>query len=102
MAAWTFLTTHGLVLTYIGRHPERTGLEIAQAVGVTERAVRQIIADLHAAGYVAPDKIGRRNRYRIDPALPLRGLGERAVTVGELLELLWGDDETAPDSVARG
>ncbi len=40
MADWSFLTNHGLVLVYVGRQPDSTGLEIAQAVGITERAVR--------------------------------------------------------------
>lgn len=100
MDGWGLLTTHGLVLTHVGRHPHSTGLEIAQTVGLTERAVRRIIADLQAAGYVALDKVGRRNRYRIDPGLPLLCLGERAVTLGELLALLSTDAATAPDTQA--
>jgi len=92
--AWNFLTNHGLALTYIGRHPECTGLEIAQAIGFTERAARKIVADLEHAGYIEREKIGRRNRYQVDTSLPLRHRGERAVTVGELLQLLWRDEQT--------
>lgn len=95
MAAWTFLTNHGLVLTSIGGHPDSTGLEIAQAVGITERAVRKIITDLRAGGYVEQEKMGRRNRYRIKTELTLWRRGERAVTVGELLQLLWRDADQA-------
>lgn len=95
MAMWTFLTNYGHVLIYIGGHPDSTGLEIAQAVGITERAVRKIVAELQAEGYIEPEKIGRRNRYRINTDLPLRLRGERAVTVGELLGLLWRDREQA-------
>lgn len=88
MAKSNFLTNHGLVLTYIGRHPDSTGLEIAQAVGITERAARKIIADLGSDGYIEWEKVGRRNMYRINTHRPLQHLGERAVTVGELLQLL--------------
>ena len=88
MTTWSFLTNHGLALTYIGGDPDCTGLEIAQAVGVTERAARKIVADLQAAGYIKREKVGRRNRYHVDTTLPLPYRGERAVTVGELLELL--------------
>lgn len=95
MATWSFLTNHGLVLTFIGGHPDSTGLEIAQAVGITERAVRKILAVLQAEGYIALEKVGRRNRYRINTALPLRPRGQRAVTVGELLELLRRDPQQA-------
>jgi DNA-binding transcriptional ArsR family regulator len=101
MAAWSFLTNHGLVLAYIGRHPDSTGLEVAQAVGITERAVRTIVADLRTAGYVEPEKVGRRNRYRINADQTLRHLGERAVTVGELLELLWRDEDRTAECGTR-
>ena len=95
---WTFLTNHGLVLTYIGSNPECTGLQIAAAVGVTERAVRSIVADLHAAGYITPQRIGRGTRYQVNTAMPLRHEHERAVTVGELLRLLQDAEERAADA----
>ncbi|HEX5415770.1 MAG TPA: helix-turn-helix domain-containing protein [Chloroflexota bacterium] len=91
---WSFLTNHALVLTYIGRHPESTGREVAQTIGITERAVRKIIDDLETAGYIAREKVGRRNRYHINPTRPLPYPGERAVTVGDLLRLLWRDEAT--------
>lgn len=96
MRQWSFLTNHGLALIHIGGQPNSTGLEIAQAVGVTERAARKIIAELQAAGYIEREKTGRRNRYHIDGSLPLGRVGEREVTVGELLALLYRQDEEAP------
>lgn len=95
MGSWSFLTNHGLVLTYIGRYPDSTGLAIAQAVGITERAARKIVADLLAGAYIEREKVGRRNRYRLNTALPLRHPVERAATVGELLGLLRPDQDTA-------
>lgn len=91
MASWSFLTNHGLVLTYLGRYPDSTGLSIAQAVGITERAARKIVADLLAEAYIEREKVGRRNRYRLNIAQPLPYPGERTVTAGELLGLLWHD-----------
>src|SRR5262252_2730200 len=90
---WSFLTNHGLVLTYLGRHPDSTGREIAAAVGITERAVRAIVDDLRRAGYVARERVGRRNRYRINPTRAVRH-------VGELLRLLWGDEDRAREKTA--
>ena len=95
MGSWRFLTNHGLVLTYIGRYPDSTGLAIAQAVGITERAARKIVADLMAENYIEREKVGRRNRYRLNTTLPLRHPMERAVTVGELLGLLRPNLDTA-------
>jgi hypothetical protein len=98
VASLSFLTNHGLVMTYIGRYPDSTGLEIAHAVGITERAARKIVADLLAEGYIERERVGRRNSYRINTDLPLRHPGERPATVGELLGLLWweGNAQGAP------
>lgn len=93
MASWSFLTNHGLVLTYIGCYPDSTGLAIAQAVGITERAARKIVADLLSEEYIQVEKVGRRNRYRLNTNLRLRHPVERAITVGELLKLLSRDGD---------
>jgi hypothetical protein len=101
MGDWSFLTNHGLVLAYIGRHPDSTGLEIARAVGITERAVRSIVADLRVAGFLEPEKVGRRNRYRVNANEPVRHVGGHAVSVGELLDLLWRDDGRSAQPVVE-
>jgi hypothetical protein len=95
MTGWRFLTNHAWILLHISRHPESTGLAIAQAVGITERATRQIVNDLEAAGYIERERIGRRNRYRVDVLRPLGHIGERDLTVGELLALV---SEPAPSA----
>lgn len=108
MASWSFLTNHGLVLTYLGRYPDSTGLEIAGAVGITERAARKIVADLLTESYIERERVGRRNRYRLNTHLPLRHPAERTATVGELLGLLWREQnaQAAPQdevpATARG
>lgn len=91
-ASWQFLTNYALVLMHTSRRPESTGMEIAQAVGITERATRRILVDLQAAGYVELEKVGRRNRYRVDTQLPLGRIGGRDLTVGHLLELVLGKE----------
>ena len=93
MPSWTFLTNHARVLLHISRRPESTGMEIAQVVGVTERAARHIVANLQEAGYISAEKVGRRNRYRVDIQRSLGRIGEREVTVGELVALLRSEPE---------
>ena len=88
MRSWSFLTHHALVLLYASRRPESTGLEIAQAVGVTERSARAILGDLEDAGYIEREKFGRRNRYHVDIHRAVTRIGERDLTVGQILELL--------------
>jgi DNA-binding IclR family transcriptional regulator len=80
-----------LVLTIISQQPQSTGWEIAQAVGITERAARKIIADLQEAGYLESERVGRRNRYHIDFRQPLGRFGERELTVGDFLAHLQGN-----------
>ncbi|GEM_PF-6604014 len=92
---WSFLTNYALVLTYISQQPESTGLEIAQTVGITERATRKIVADLQAAGYIEREKVGRRNRYRVDVYRTLGHIGERELTVHHLLQLPFGPGGSA-------
>ena len=92
--AWSFLTNHALVLTVLNEQADSTGLQIAQAVGITERAARKIIAELQAAGYLEAERIGRRNRYRIHAHRPLGrllgGTGDRDISVGDFLQVLQG------------
>jgi DNA-binding transcriptional ArsR family regulator len=88
MSGWAFLTNHALVLSLIARNPELTAVEVAEAIGIRERAVRRIIGDLEDAGYISKKKEGRRNRYFINPDLPLRHRTQHHVAVGELLRAL--------------
>ena len=85
---WTFLTNHGRVLAYIAKHPQSTTQEIAQEAGITLRAVQKIITELESRGYLARKKEGRRNRYTVNPLLPMRHRLEREHSVGDILQAL--------------
>ncbi|MFZ9628285.1 MAG: helix-turn-helix transcriptional regulator [Ilumatobacteraceae bacterium] len=85
---WTFLSNHAHVLVYLDRYPEARLRDAAAAVGVTERTVNAIVADLVAAGVVSVTKVGRRNTYRLDTSVRLRHPLEAHTTVGELLRAL--------------
>ena len=85
---WTFITNHGLVLSYIFRNPTSTAREIANYIGVTERTTHKIISDLEEEGYIQRRKIGRRNVYSVDPQLPLRHHTKTDIMVEDLLESL--------------
>ncbi len=85
---WTFITNHGLVLSYIFRNSTSTAREIANYIGVTERTTHKIISDLEFAGYIERTKIGRRNVYNVDPALPLRHHTKSDIVVRDFLETL--------------
>lgn len=86
--SWTFLTNHAHVLLCIAGDPEIRGRDIATRVGITERSAQSIIADLVDSGYLTREKVGRRNRYEVHGAQPLRHPMERDHQVAELLGML--------------
>jgi predicted transcriptional regulator len=86
-SAWTFLTNHSHVLICLDVSPQATLREVATSVGITERAVQRIVADLEAEGILIREKLGRRNQYRIEKGSPLRHPVEGHQTVRELLAL---------------
>lgn len=88
MTQWTFITNHAAVLSIINEHPRITAREMAGLVGITERAVRKIIADLETNGYIAKKKEGRRVKYTVNPTLKLRHRTHREKAIGDLLTLL--------------
>jgi len=83
--AWTFLTNHAHVLVCLAGDPDLRGWEIAQRVGITERAAQKIVSDLVSEGYLERDKVGRRNTYRVNGDRGLRHPLESHQNVGELL-----------------
>jgi predicted transcriptional regulator len=88
MPEWAFITNHALVLSFIAKQPRITARELSMTIGITERAVRKIIADLDAAGYISKKREGRRIRYRIDPELSLRHDAHQEIAIGDFLEAL--------------
>lgn len=87
-ADWTYLSNHGHVLVALARDPQVRMRDVAAAVGITERAVQQIVADLVAQGHVAKTRDGRRNRYRVNRRARFRHDLERGITLGAFVDLV--------------
>jgi DNA-binding Lrp family transcriptional regulator len=87
---WTFFSNHSHVLFCLARDPEQTLRGVAEQVGITERAVQRIVAELEQAGVIVRRREGRRNRYSIDPGVRLRHAVEGHCRVADLLELVVG------------
>ncbi len=87
---WTFLTNHAHVLLCLARDPAIRLRDVADGVGITERAAQRIVADLVEAGYLERRREGRRNRYRLNDRLPMRHPLESDHAIGEVLEVLRG------------
>ena len=83
---WTFLSNHAQALLCIARDPEVRIRDIAQVVGITERAAQRIVADLIAAGYVDRERVGRRNHYRLNSDVKMRHAAQADLRISELLD----------------
>src|SRR5438132_13755112 len=78
---WGFLTNHFYVLRCIAQEPSLTLREVADRIGITERAVQRIVSELAEGGYLLRQRDGRRTRYvrregrpprQLDATLPRR------------------------------
>lgn len=87
---WTFLSNYGHVLVALAQDPEARIRDVAERVGITERAVQQIVGELVEQGYVEKVKVGRRNQYRIAPDTHLRHELESGVRISDFVALVMG------------
>ena len=85
---WTFLSNHPHVLMVLAQFPDRVLREVAENVGITERAVQSIVADLENGGYLKKEKVGRANRYKLSVKKPLRHPVEAHRSVEDLIKMI--------------
>ena len=85
---WVFLTNHAHVLLCIARDPNSRTRDIAEQVGITERAAQRIVSELIAEGYLTRTKRGRRNHYEINRHGHLRSAAFNDFEIGPLLDVL--------------
>ncbi len=85
---WTFLTNHSHVLICLHQDVHMRLRDVADRVGITERAVQRIVQELEGAGVITRQKDGRRNFYRIAKRKPLRHPLESHCKLGDLLDLI--------------
>ena len=93
--SWTLLTGHGHVLVEIARDPGARVRDISAAVGLAERTVQAIVADLEAAGYLTRTRTGRRVRYTVNHDSLFRHPAQEGQRVGPFLSLLAAAEENA-------
>jgi DNA-binding Lrp family transcriptional regulator len=85
---WTLLTGHGHVLVEIARNPDARIRDISPVVGLTERSVQAIVADLEAAGYLTRTRTGRRVVYTVNRDNVFRHSAQDGHRIGPFLDLL--------------
>src|SRR5204862_20043 len=100
VAEWSFLTKHAAVLLCIAQDPGARLRDIAAAVDITERTAHGIVVVLAESGYVVKTREGPRNRYQVQPDLPLHTPDGRQPPVGEVLAPLPGPDHEQSQDIA--
>jgi predicted ArsR family transcriptional regulator len=83
--SWTFLSNHAHVLVCLARDRDARLRDVAELVGITERAAFKIVTELEAAGVVRRTREGRRNHYDLDTSVRLRHPLEGNRSVASLL-----------------
>jgi len=94
---WRFVTNHTQVLLAIASNPDIRTRDIADAVGITERAAQRIVADLTEAGYIDTTRVGRRNHYTVNGEVSMRHPAQHNHEIGALLDLLKLDETETPE-----
>ena len=95
VSSWTLLTGHGHVLVEIARNPGARIRDISAVVGLTERTVQAIVADLEATGYLTRTRAGRRTLYTVNPDQLFRHGAQDGHRVGPFLDLLASQGDAA-------
>ena len=96
---WRFVTNHTQVLLCIARDEGVRTRDIAQHVGITERAAQRIVSDLEEAGFITVERVGRRNHYSINREAEMRHRAQAGHEIGDLLDLLRLDTGPAEEAL---
>jgi hypothetical protein len=85
-SAQMLLNNHCHILLCIAEDPDVRLRDMADRVGITERAAFAIVKDLERAQIITRTRIGRRNQYTIDRKQKLHLPIGSSCKVGDLIE----------------
>jgi len=82
----SFLSNHARVLAMVAAESDVRLRDVAVRLGITERAVQRIVAELEREGLLSRAREGRRNRYEV----------RRDARLDSLLDLAFGPGARPP------
>lgn len=85
---WTFLSNHAHVLICVARNPDARVRDVAEQVGITDRAVQRILTELEEGDVLLRERRGRRTHYAIRDDAHLRHPLESHRRVMDLVALI--------------
>jgi DNA-binding MarR family transcriptional regulator len=88
MSRWGLLSNHALVLIHVVEHPSSTLREIADAVGVTDRAANSLLRAIEQDGIIARNKVGRKNVYSVDLEALMKHRSYGRFSIGQIAAAL--------------
>ncbi|MGZ4234359.1 MAG: PAS domain S-box protein [Solirubrobacteraceae bacterium] len=92
MARWTLFTNYLHVLATLAVQPDLRLREVADKVGISERATHRIVCELVDEGYLTRTRVGSRNRYEVHLDAAMQH-SEPGASVGQVIGLLAETDE---------
>jgi MarR family protein len=98
---WSLLSNHGRALVLLARRPYLRLREIADSLGVTPRAVQDIVGDLEREGYLEKHREGRRNRYVVRGEVPIDDPVSGDREAADLFQALGVEPRVPPTSATR-
>ncbi|MDI9636912.1 winged helix-turn-helix domain-containing protein [Kamptonema cortianum] len=81
----SLLNNHAHLLVCLLRNNKQTLRNVAEQIGITERAAQRIVAELESLGILERTKVGRRNQYTINTNVRLTNAVENGLTIGDIL-----------------
>ncbi len=91
---WTFFSNYGHVLVALADDPEARLRDLAERVGITERAVVRLLGEMEEADVITRSRSGRRNTYAINRSVRLRHPIEQHCTAGDVIDMVQANRET--------
>ena len=98
---WSLLSNHGRALVLLARRPSSLLRDLAVDLGLTSRAVQDIVRDLEGAGYLERRREGRRNRYLVRGDRPMHDPISGDRDAADLLLALGSEPKVPPSRGPR-
>ena len=95
---WSLLSSHGRALVILAGRPTSRLRDLAQDLGLTPRAVQDIVRDLEESGYLERHREGRRNRYVVRGDRPMHDPVSADHDAADLLHALGVEPRVPPTS----
>ena len=91
------------MLLAVERQPSASVRELVEVVGVKDRQLRRVLADLEAEGYITRQRnIGRHNYYTVHHDRPMRHSSFMGQRIGNLISVVTGEGEPPRIAAATG